>query len=65
MEYANAHIRAKVEHLFHVVKNILKHRKTRYKGLSKIKAQCFTLFGLANLVLARRWLLTPDSQVAS
>ncbi len=25
----------------------------------------FTLFGLANLVLARRWLLAPDGQIAS
>ena len=65
VEYAKARIRAKVEHPFHVVKNLFKHRKTRYKGLSKNTAQCFTLFGLANLMLARRWLLTPDSQVTS
>jgi len=65
VEYAKARIRAKVEHPFHVVKNIFKHRKTRYKGLAKNTAQCFTLFGLANLVLARRWLLASDSQVAS
>ena len=65
VEYAKARIRAKVEHPFHVVKNLFKHRKTRYKGLAQNTAQCFTLFGLANLVLARRWLLAPDSQVAS
>ena len=50
---------------FHVVKNLSKHRKTCYKGLAKNTAQCFTLFGLANLVLTRRWLLVPDGQVAS
>ncbi|MDD2777003.1 MAG: IS5/IS1182 family transposase, partial [Gallionella sp.] len=41
------------------------HRKARYKGLAKNTAQLFTLFGFANLVLARRWLLTPNSRVAS
>ena len=65
VEHAKASIRAKVEHPFHVVKNLFKHRKTRYKGLAKNAAQLMTLFGLANLVLARRWLLAADSQVAS
>ncbi|MDD2743412.1 MAG: IS5 family transposase [Rhodocyclaceae bacterium] len=65
VEYAKARIRAKVEHPFHVVKNLFRHRKTRYKGLAKNTAQCFTLFGLANLVLARRWLLADDGKVAS
>jgi IS5 family transposase len=65
VEYAKARIRAKVEHPFHVVKNLFRHRKTRYKGLAKNTAQCFTLFGLANLVLARRWLLAADGKVAS
>jgi IS5 family transposase len=65
IEQAKASIRAKVEHPFHVVKNLLRHRKTRYRGLDKNTKQLFTLFGLANLVLARRWLLVPDTQVAS
>lgn len=65
LEQAKASIRAKGEHPFHVVKNLFKHRKTRYRGLAKNTAQLFTLFGIANLVLARRWLLTNDSQVAS
>ena len=30
VEYAKARIRAKVEHPFHVVQNIFKHKKTRY-----------------------------------
>ncbi len=65
MEYAKARLRAKAEHPFHVVKNLFKHRKTRYRGLAKNTAQCFTLFRLANLVLARRWLVAADGQMAS
>ena len=64
LEQAKASIRAKVEHPFHVVKNLFSHRKTRYKGLAKNTAQLFTLFGFANLVLARRWLLEANGQVA-
>lgn len=65
VEQAKASIRAKVEHPFHVVKNLFHHRKVRYKGLAKNTAQLFSLFGFANLMLARRWLLCPGSQVAS
>ena len=65
VEQAKASIRAKVEHPFHIVKNLFRHRKTRYRGLAKNTAQLFALFGLANLMLARRWLLETNSQVAS
>lgn len=65
IEQAKASIRAKVEHPFHVVKNLFHHRKTRYRGLDKNSKQLFTLFGLANLVLARKRLLAPDGQVVS
>ena len=58
-------IRAKVEHPFHVVKNLFQHSKARYKGLAKNTAQLFSLFGFANLLLARRWLLRADRQAAS
>ena len=54
LEQAKASLRAKVEHPFHVVKNLFKHRKTRYRGLAKNEAQLFSLFGLANLFMARR-----------
>jgi IS5 family transposase len=64
LEQAKASIRAKVEHPFHVVKNLFRHRKTRYRGLAKNTAQLFTLFGFANLMLTRRWLLAADSRVA-
>jgi transposase, IS5 family len=65
LEQAKASVRAKVEHCFHVVKCLFKHRKTRYRGLAKNNAQLFTLFGLANLVLARRYLGSTHTQVAS
>jgi len=64
LERAKASIRAKVEHPFHIVKNLFTHRKTRYKGIAKNTAQMFSLFGLANLLLARRWLSDTGSQVA-
>ena len=65
LEQAKASIRSKVEHPFHVVKNLLRHRKTRYRGLAKNTAHLLTLFGLANLLLARRWLLAQDTRTAS
>jgi transposase, IS5 family len=65
IEKAKASIRSKVEHPFHVVKNLFRHRKARYRGLEKNTAQLFTLFGLANLVLARGRLLAPDTRGAS
>ena len=65
LEQAKASVRAKVEHCFHVVKCLFKHRKTRYRGLAKNNAQLFTLFAFANLVLARRLLGRAHTQVAS
>ena len=56
-EQLKASVRAKVEHPFHVIKNRFGHRKVRYKGLAKNEAQLFSLFGLANLVIAKRQLL--------
>jgi len=57
LEHAKAQVRARVEHPFHVVKNLFSHKKARYKGLAKNQAQLFSLFGLGNLVLAKRQLL--------
>jgi IS5 family transposase len=57
IEKLKAQVRARVEHPFHVVKNLFGHRKVRYRGLQKNTAQLHTLFGLANLVLAKRALL--------
>ena len=64
-EQLKARIRAKVEHPFHVIKNLFRHKKTRYKGLAKNQAQLFILFGLANLVIARRSLLRAAARGAS
>ena len=57
LERVKAQIRSRVEHPFHVVKNLFHHRRVRYKGLAKNKAQLYSLFGLANLVLAKKRLL--------
>ena len=65
LEHLKASVRAKVEHPFHVVKNLFRHRKTRYRGLAKNTAQLFTLFGLANLVLAGRRFTISDTRGAS
>jgi transposase, IS5 family len=64
-ERTKAQIRARVEHPFHVIKNLFRHRKVRYKGLAKNTAQLFSLFGLANLVLARKRLLVPQGRSPS
>lgn len=45
-------MRAKVEYPFHVVKNLFGHHNSRCRRLAKDKAQLFSLYGLANLVLA-------------
>lgn len=52
-EKAKAQVRARVEHPFHIIKNLFKHRKTRYRGLLKNTAQLHTLFALANLLIAK------------
>jgi IS5 family transposase len=57
LEKAKAQLRAYVEHPFHVVKNLFKYRKVRYRGLAKNAAQMHTLFALANLVIGKAWLL--------
>lgn len=59
LEKVKAQIRARVEHPFHVVKNLFRHRKARYRGLTKNGAHCDTLFALANLVIAKKALLQP------
>ena len=64
-EQLKASVRAKVEHPFHVVKNLFRHKKVRYKGLAKNEAQLFSLFGLANLVIAKRRLLAIDARGGS
>jgi len=54
IEQAKASVRAYVEHPFHIVKNLFRHRKVRYRGLAKNGQQLYILFGLANVVVGSR-----------
>ena len=49
-------VRAKVEHIFRVIKCQFGYRKARYRGLAKNAAQMFSLMALANLYPARQCL---------
>ena len=57
-EREKSSVRAKVEHIFWVVKGQLGYRKTRYRGLRKQTAKLNMMFALANLILADRRFLT-------
>lgn len=63
IEYAKAQLRAKVEHPFQVIKVRFNHRKVRYHDLEKNTAQLFSLFELANLMLAKRYLQRVVGQI--
>lgn len=65
LERLKASVRAKVEHPFHVVKNLFGHKKARYRGLAENTAQLHTLFGLANLMIAKRSLFEFKTQGVS
>jgi len=65
LEQLKARVRAKVEHPFHIIKNRLGLKKVRYRGLAKNTAQLYTLFGLANLLIAKRHLLPMPRQSAA
>ncbi|HZI33639.1 MAG TPA: IS5 family transposase [Candidatus Binatia bacterium] len=54
IEKTKASVRAFVEHPFHIVKNLFRHRKVRYRGLAKNGHQLYVLFGLANVVIGAR-----------
>ena len=51
-EHQKSSVRAKVEHVFAVIKNLFGYRKTRYRGKRKQTAKLNMLFALANLYLA-------------
>ena len=57
-ERQKSSVRCKVEHVFAVVKNIFRYRKTRYRGLRKQTAKLNIMFALANLYLADRFSLS-------
>ena len=65
VEFLKAQVRSRVEHPFHVVKNLFRHRKVRYRGMLKHTAQLLTLFALANLVIAKRHLLPAPARTPS
>ena len=54
IEKAKASVRAFVEHPFHILKNLFRHRKVRCRGLAKNGHQLYTLFGLANVGIGGR-----------
>lgn len=49
-------VRARVEHVFAVVKRLWGFSKVRYRGLAKNATRSFVVLGLANIYLARRHL---------
>ena len=51
-EHEKSSVRAKVEHVFSVVKRLFRFRKTRYRGLMKQQEKLNMMFALANLYLA-------------
>lgn len=52
-------IRARVEHVFGVVKRLWGFSKVRYRGLAKNAGRAFTALALANIYLARHRLMAP------
>lgn len=50
---AKSRVRARVEHVFAVVKRLWGFEKVRYKGLAKNATRAFVALGLANIFLAR------------
>jgi len=61
IEKLKASVRANEQDAFHVVKNLFKMPKVRYRGLAKNTAQPYTLFGMANLALVKRRLFELDT----
>lgn len=53
-EHEKSSVRVKIEHVFAVIKNQLRFKKTRYKGLEKQTAKLNMMFALANLLIAER-----------
>lgn len=54
---SRSRVRARVEHVFHVVKRLWGFTKVRYRGLAKNTTRAWTVFALANLYLLRKKLL--------
>jgi transposase, IS5 family len=56
-EWLKAKIRTRVEHPFHIVKNLFRQRKLRYRRLKKNATHWRVLLALANLLIAKKALL--------
>ena len=54
---SKSRIRARVEHVFGVVKRLWGFSKVRYRGLAKNATRAFTTLALANIYLGRRQLM--------
>lgn len=63
LEHLRAKLRARVEHVFRVIKRQFGFQKVRYRGLAKNGAQLHTLFALSNLWMVRRRILASTGQV--
>lgn len=55
--HTKSKVRAKVEHVFRVLKCQFGFTKVRYRGLAKNANHLFVAFALVNIVLAKRRLL--------
>lgn len=51
---AKSRVRARVEHVFGVVKRLWGFGKVRYRGLAKNARRAFVALGLADIYLARK-----------
>ncbi len=65
IEYHKASNRAKVEHPFHIIKNLLGFKKVCYRGPDENTTRLYTLFDLANLMIAGKGLRVEHSRIAS
>jgi IS5 family transposase len=54
IEKRKSSVRSKVEHPFHVVKNLFGYKKTVYRGISKNLNRLYVLFASTNLVMCAR-----------
>ena len=54
---SKSRIRARMEHVFGVVKRLWGFSKVRYRGLQKNATRAFTALALANIYLSRQRLL--------
>lgn len=59
LEYRKSRVRCKVEFAFHIVKDIFKWRKARYRGIYKNHCQANILFACANLYMLLGFKATP------